>query len=51
VQMAERPAGEGDEFEDEEFEDDTASALDRLESGEDWETVVDDLFGRDATLD
>lgn len=50
VQFASKP--EGEEFEDDDFEDATGDALQRLDSGEDWETVVDDLFGdgRDATV-
>jgi hypothetical protein len=50
VQFHERPEGAGEEFEDDEFEDEAAAALERLESGEGWETVVDDLFGRDDTV-
>jgi hypothetical protein len=49
VQFAAKP--EGEEFEDDDFEDATDDALQRLEAGEGWETVVDDLFaGRDDTV-
>lgn len=47
MQFAEAPEGEGGEFEDDQFDDDATAALERLDSGEGWETVVEDLFGQD----
>ncbi len=43
MQFTLKPPGE--EFEDEDFEDDVNDAMQRLDDGEEWETVANDILG------
>lgn len=39
-----------EEFEDEDFEDDTKEILSRLNDGDDWQSVIEDVMGRDGKV-